>query len=581
MYRAVAVAVLSVFTVLAPRAAADGTVEQEFLSPAGQRVTFFPSPAPADLATIGPSGSRVAVYRNGEHGPKFDDIITTAARQDGGGGIALVFSPDGKRLAYAGRKRGEFVLMVDGEEVARGPYDRSANTIAGLGFTPDSQHYFYRVAEQNDQGQSVWHFVMDGDPSPAMAGDMQVVVSPVGDGYALFGTLLESQQQVFIRNGEVSDQQPSRIMYRADGKLYTLERRDSNDVVLKLEGETVFQGSCLLRDILLPDAGDSWALLCSAPQGIKPVCIVNGEPIEGELTATGSEDPFTFSPDASRWAAVVEPQRGRQYVVVDGQRQDEYQLISALSFSPDSSRLSYWGNSPTGWYFVLDGEEMDGVSSIAAPALYGGGGEHVAWHTFQINTGKRMVYLDGQSHELNHQFQHTTLGFSPDGARLAFMVGNTVMEFTADGVTAYDNLRVVAGGNNPRGGFRLMPNGYLYSPDSAYLTFVGTNVAARQNGIYLNGKKTLDTTGQAVVRLDYSPDGEHLFALVGRQHDRTVYVDGKPVYECAYSPFEQEESMWHVDDAGTLHFIVVDEEGIKRVSIAPSDDTSVADLLSD
>ena len=37
--------------------------------------------------------------------------------------------------------------------------------------------------------------------------------------------------------------------------------------------------------------------------------------------------------------------------------------------------------------------------------------------------------------------------------------------------------------------------------------------------------------------------------------------------------------MWHIDDAGVLHFVMADNEGIKRVTVTPSPDRTVADML--
>src|SRR5690606_32238787 len=124
-------------------------IEQQLLSPLGQGFSYVPSPAPVDLVTVGPAGSRMAVYRNGEAGPRFDEIVATQPTSEGGGGIAVVFSADGSRYAYVGRKRDEFTLIVDGEEVLSGKYDGGYNRIAGVGFNAEN-HLFYRIRQQDE-----------------------------------------------------------------------------------------------------------------------------------------------------------------------------------------------------------------------------------------------------------------------------------------------------------------------------------------------------------------------------------------------------------------------------------------------
>src|SRR5690606_3865846 len=160
----------------------------------GQGFSYVPSPAPVDLVTVGPAGSRMAVYREGEAGPQFDEIVTTQPTPEGGGGIPVVFSADGSHYAYVGRVRDEFKLIVDGEEVATGKYDGSANTIAGVGFNAEN-HLFYRIRQQDEQRNAPWQFVMDGQPSPPLATpQFQVTLSPVGKGYVLVGELMETRQ---------------------------------------------------------------------------------------------------------------------------------------------------------------------------------------------------------------------------------------------------------------------------------------------------------------------------------------------------------------------------------------------------
>jgi len=65
----------------------------------------------------------------------------------------IVFSPDGKRLGYEAKRRGKFVVVLDGQESKeyKVVYPRS------LVFSPDSRRFAYRA--NTDQGESM---VVDG-----------------------------------------------------------------------------------------------------------------------------------------------------------------------------------------------------------------------------------------------------------------------------------------------------------------------------------------------------------------------------------------------------------------------------------
>jgi hypothetical protein len=569
---------VSVGLVLAGTARAEVSVEQELLSPLGQGFTYVASPAPVDLITVGPAGSRMAVYRNGEPGPKFDEIITTQPTAEGGGGIAVVFSPDGSRFAYVGRKAGEFTLIADGDEVLSGKYDRGNNIISGVGFTPDNT-LFYHLRQESGQGSAPWRFVMGDQPSPEVD-QVQVMLSPVGHGYILLGKLRETRQPVFIRDGVIGETQASKFVYRADGKLFTLEHDpDTSDAIVRLDGEELFRGDFMVQDIVPAPAGETWALIgTSRSRGMNALVVVNGEVIDGNVSNMVGSERIKFSDDGAHWAAIMQPQTGRQYVVLDGEPHDEYQHIHELSFSPDGSRLAYWGRSPTGAYLVIDGEEQNGVSTTTPPMVWSENSEHVGWAEIPTNPNRYFVLRDGDRYEGTHQLQHTTIGLSPDGSRMAAVEGTTLVVLSDDGVRKFEDLRVPLSPGGPRAEYRAMPNGYIFSPDSKYLVCFGNNMQTGSNGVFFNGELAFDAPGAFVLHAGFSPDSRHLFLVTGVGTERTLYVDGEPVMRYAPQPFDQEASMWHLGDDGVLRFMMIDNEGIKRMIVTPSAGRSVHDL---
>lgn len=570
---------VSVGLVLVGTAQAEVSIEQELLSPLGQGFSYVPSPGSVDVVTVGPAGSRSAVYRNGEAGPKFDEIITTQPTAEGGGGIAVVFSPDGSRTAYVGRKRDVFTLIVDGEEVLSGKYDRGNNIITGVGFAPDNT-LFYHLRQESEPGSAPWRFVMGDQPSPEVD-QYQVMLSPVGHGYILLGQLRETRQPVFIRDGVIVETRASKFIYRHDGKLFTLEYDpDTSDAIVRLDGEELFRGDFMVQDIIPAPAGESWALVgTSRSRGTNALVVVNGEVIDGNVSNMVGSERIKFSNDGAHWAAIMQPQLGREYVVLDGEPQDEYRSIHELSFSPDGNRLAYWGRSPSGAYLVIDGEEQAGMSTTTPPMVWSDNGMHIGWAELPTNPNRYFALHDGNRYEGTHNLQHTTINLCPDGSRMACMQGTTVIEMNADGVTAHEGIRVLATGSDNRGGFRPLPNGFIFSPDSKYLVFYGTHLQSRSQGIYFNGSRTIDVQGSGVIRLGFSPDGDHFYLMLGVGHGRVLYVDDQAVMEFAASPLETEASLWRIDEEGVLRFVIVDEEGIKRVTVTPSADRTVHDLI--
>jgi hypothetical protein len=532
--------------------------------------------------TVGPAGSRMAVYRNGEAGPKFDEIITTQPTPEGGGGIAVVFSADGSRFAYVGRTRDRFTLIVDGEDVQTGKYDGSGNSISGLGFNADN-HLFYTIRQQDEARNAPWRFVMDGEPSPPMASNVQVMLSPAGKGYILVGTLMETREQVLIRDGEIVESQATNFTYRHDGKLFTIEYdSETNETLVKLDGEEVFRGDYMNQEIVPAPAGENWALIgTSRSRGTSGRIVLNGEEVDGEVSNMPTQQRIWFSDDGAHWAAIMQPQRGRQYVVVDGEEQSEYQNITELSFSPDGTRHAYWGRSPSGSYLVIDGEEQDGVSLQTRPVVWGGGGAHVGWAEQANNPARSSVLYDGLRYVGSQQLPWGSIGMSPDGRRMAVVDGQTLVELSEAGVAKYEGLRVLVRkqGSTAHGGYLPMPHGFIFSPDSRHLVTWGDDLQAGKKAVFSNGKAIFEAPGNGVLRAGFSPDSRHFFLLMAvTGSERTLYVDGRPIMRLGVQPFETEESMWNIGEDGVLQFMTVDHEGIKRVTVTPSPDRSFESL---
>src|SRR5262249_13372923 len=101
-----------------------------------------------NIAIAGNSGSRMAAFLNGSAGANYDQVQT----------VPPVLSADGKHMAYAARKSGDWFVVVDGKEY--GPYTGLASyggfPYGGaqpipwqdtpqrpIVFSPDSKHFAF------------------------------------------------------------------------------------------------------------------------------------------------------------------------------------------------------------------------------------------------------------------------------------------------------------------------------------------------------------------------------------------------------------------------------------------------------
>jgi dipeptidyl aminopeptidase/acylaminoacyl peptidase len=109
-------------------------------------VDFSFAPDGSDYAYMAyPDGQRAIVRRKAKPLP-IDDLI------DG----TLTFSPDGKRLAFIGKREGKTAVWLDGKPV---PADIPVDEYAKLLFSPDSKRIAYL---SKGAGSSAWHWVVDG-----------------------------------------------------------------------------------------------------------------------------------------------------------------------------------------------------------------------------------------------------------------------------------------------------------------------------------------------------------------------------------------------------------------------------------
>jgi hypothetical protein len=117
------------------------------------------------------------VVNGDETGSEYDDISYP------------LYSRDGKRLAYLGKRDKKWVAVVDGKEM---DFRSSAVWSDSWGFSPDGTRFF--VAASNNiswTSTTTWTYVVDDSPGPQFQALSYITFTPDGRHYAYGGTNLK------------------------------------------------------------------------------------------------------------------------------------------------------------------------------------------------------------------------------------------------------------------------------------------------------------------------------------------------------------------------------------------------------
>jgi WD40 repeat protein len=556
------------------------------------------------VATWEKSGSRAVVYYDGVPGPKFDEILGGQINSSVEAGIA--FSPDGKRFAYCGRLGDEMVVMVDGKEFQRttesnmGRFDGSS---CKLGFTSNSKHVFMFSAARRStsRGDGRIRFIFDGKDVPgttakATGGNediRDVFFSPDGDHFAL--TVSDPADETkwgLVVDGKMAPYLGSPVAWSADSQhLYTTIRHPgtNGNTEAMLDGKPFIRADQLVLHV--SPAGNMWVAVVDA--GIHnpsptQFLVVNGKKVPGtEIVHQNGAfiDEVAFSPDGKHYAARFTTTQNRQYLVVDGKRAQEYQKVDHIVFTPEPTKVTYtaFTNGP---YAIIGDQESDACLPEPTPPVIDSKGALViapvggrAGGICGLNGGEApTMYLDGKTLRMPEGVRGASdLRFSPDGEHYAYRAG-----FQGGG------MRLVVDGavqmNSNLGTPSTARYHYVFSPDSKHIAVDSappTDTGVFASGLFLDGKYIPVAANTAMMRLEFTADSKHIVWAQGVP-SRTVmriYVDGKAVAEPEIAiNFTSPEAWWDMLPDGRLAVLGQDENNLKRITITPSSETSVAGL---
>jgi hypothetical protein len=297
---------------------------------------------------VKPKGRQVLVI-DGAEGGEYDSVGNPT------------FSADGRRVAHTATRAGAHLLVVDGREQDLGKAD-----VSGLVFSPDGRQLAYVTRLDRIEAVTV------GD---AKGSGFDKVSSPCfgSDGRVAYMARRKSQRFVVIdgREGKAYDW-IGRPYFSPDGKRVAhaasqggfVDEKVLPDLRYKSRGArygvitdgvegTWFDGPVLPWIQFSPDSArmaywvmgaDKWRLMVDETKSI-------------ESDAPGSA---AFSPDGKRLAYTTSTGRKKErkaLVVVDGVPQKEYSSVWTPVFSPDSRHLAYVATVGEKRFLVIDGLE--------------------------------------------------------------------------------------------------------------------------------------------------------------------------------------------------------------------------------
>lgn len=595
--------ILSLLLAVTTTALAAPKVEETVLGPVNVGGLYTLTPAGGHAAYMGKRGEKLFMIVNGVEGPEFDEIIKSAG---GGafipakagvwpgtlGGVEghdapVLFSRDGKHSAYAGRQGNEYVIIYDGKEFGRGPWElmgRRQLTMSPLG------KYIWWTEAKLDQGRTIGRTFFHRKPTEWGA-VVTPVISPDESRYAwAIPTGQFGKTAVFVdgKNAGYSGQQP---VFTGDGSALLTISYDGGASVL-VDGKPVIKGGVQVSKIVTAPAGKRYAAIVRQLVNNKPVDLLY---IDGNLVP-GSDhaQEAWFSPDGKRYAAMCKNPFGNHpaYLIIDGKRTSDYTAINPLApvWTPDGARVIFSatdaGKSLT---VAFDASGETAYTANASEIIVAGG--RFAWTTVDHGRRAYTVAVDGKNVLPGGLYPTSKVTLSPDGSRYAFLTGpvgrNEVTGIVLDGQLQAGIVPAYFGLWSPKsvGTVQLAITApeFMFSPDSKHVAFIGRTGTNPKSALWLDGK-IVSHNIRAIFYPTFTPDNQHFVWVADEQTPGSppvtvVYVDGQPVVRADGYFFRALPGSFHMDDTGIVTFLAADGDVVKRYRITPAADTSVATLL--
>jgi hypothetical protein len=563
-------------TFAAALAAQDIKVDEQLVGPGGSGSSYVISQRGLHVASVSLKGSRTVVTVDGVAGPQLDQVLTPAGQPYGGSNVIgvsevgdvgqpVIFSPDGAHFAYAGRIGSDAVIFYDGKEIARGPYNASVLNFGPLCFSDNGKHLFFILADTSG-GQVKRQFMMDGQPLPILPQQSPpaVLFSPDDSRYLYYGVDADNKPLMVI-DGKDAGYVGNDPRFTADNKVITMAVDGSQ--TLLIDGKLSQQGNGVIK-VFLPKTGSKIITVNTRPNpgGAMYFLVVDGQKVDAS-ECINNIDKVVFSPDGKRYMARCTGQ-GARWMIIDGKKELEYPGIGDdFGFSADSSKYAYLAGG-TKNFMIIDGTESDGFDMVGAKPLFAPAGSRVAY-IGGVNRLQMQVVVDGKPDPMQRDV--VDLSFSPDGSRYAYRFGG----LAGPAAIALDGKEIAG----------FLSSWFIFSPDSNHIVFPAQRQSDMQNGLFVDGQLVYKQVGRFTKKA-FSPDSKHFyFATVetGQPVAMVVYADGKKVasYDAnANAAMEAMGESFEVADDGTLSYLVLAPEGMKKIKLTPPADSNVEAMVA-
>ncbi|HXP59282.1 MAG TPA: hypothetical protein VN829_02265 [Dongiaceae bacterium] len=551
------------------------------------------------MAVLATKGSRFVVLYDGVEGPRIEALLTgvmggifqTAAYWTGQ--VPILFSNDGSHWAYSAKMGDEFVVMLDGKELARGPINPNTQANVPLTFSEGGKHLYYMDAD----AQGKYRIVVDGKPGPAVHVPPQLVLSPGGQHYAYLGY----ERSTPLPNWAVVDGR--QVNFFGDNLQYTglgvLVSRMSADgaAILVLNGKPSLKAARLDPMWISPD-GHEIAIDMIPKSGDPSVLTVNGKLVP-ETQGLGVTNVY-FSPDGKRYAALCNTKAGANFMIIDGKKGEEYQSIAphcsysggmhwmfvngvqptnldtvrvpVPGFTPDSSKFVYVAGQGALQFLIVDDQESNGFRSGMEPILSPVGNRIGAIGV--AANGNQHVIIDGKDQAFGPtavagggRVAIHDLSFTADGSRCAYVNG---AHLSVDGVL----LPGLVDGAQ-----------FTFSPDDKHVLYLANDGGSY--GVFIDGK-IVDTRPGNLAHPFFSPDSRHVFWMrmanylaLGTKDSVMLYVDGKQATHYSDSGVGGGVPVnFEFSSDGAMVFVARTDGNLRRFRVTLPSDTNVDTVVA-
>ena len=542
-------------------AVANPTVDEQAVGPDGQLYGGSLSPKGLHLAVLAAKGSHYQIIMDGAAGPLIDSLIFNVTgsiyrpSMYGNAPIPVIFSKDGAHWAYMAKQGDDYVVMLDGKELARGPIN--SYTLAGglnLTFSALGQHLFWSDTDAQHQ----YTIVVDGKAGPPMRTLPQLYLSPDGNHYAYVNYNRDGTGAWAFVDGRQVNYFGDNLQYTAKNVLLSTMRTPDNNNILVINGKPEIKAYAFNQTWISPD-GKRYAALCNTKTGDQYM-IIDGK----KGAAYSSIPPQLASQNMAHW----------QYITWGQTVKDLAQFEPPFpGFTPDSTKFVYLASAASRQFLVTDDQESDAYSSIY-PVLSPVGNRIGAFGLTPDNT--QHVLVDGKdtSYGVDHGLDRTAqFTFSPQGTHFVYV---------RQLVVYLDNVAQPG----------LLQGNYVFSSDDKHLAYGADN-----NGhpsLFVDGKNFCDKPGR-VDHIFFSPDNNHIYWVnsgnlpvtegIQTKDSYMLYVDGKPATHfadnaVALDPGSDGWATLHPEYAAddTMTFIARTDGNLRRISV--KSDTTLGAVLA-